>query len=545
MENIISTCFEASTEATRTIASYSHVIPTVLSLILGIFVFVKSKYNFFSKIFLSFIVVFSLWLLGDFIIWTSEKYNLIYALWAPLDYIEIVFYVLGLYFALVFVKKSDISTFWKIALFALTLPALFLTVTLQSVTGFNSYWCEAGNSEFLSNYKLFLEGAILVVFLSYMLSPLFKSLPRKQKISDLVVLGSMFLFLATFGITEYLASITGYYEMNLYSLFLLPIFLVAIIYSVFELDIFKIHLLGTHYLVVGLMILMGGQLFFITSTTNKLLTILTMILLAGLSIILFRNLKKESDQRTHIEKLNIQLEGLLKQRESLVHLVTHKVKSSFTRSKYIFAGILDGTFGEANAEVQKRAKQGLESDNMGIETVDLVLNAANLSTGTVKYEMKTLDFKEIILKTFAEKKIQAEAKGLVMESLIHDSKDDVYNVLGDAFWLREAVNNLIDNSIKYTKTGKITVSLEDGNGKVKFSIKDTGIGITDEDKKGLFTEGGRGKDSVKINVDSTGYGLYSVKLIIEAHKGKVWAESEVGKGSAFYVELDAVEPKAK
>ena len=56
----------------------------------------------------------------------------------------------------------------------------------------------------------------------------------------------------------------------------------------------------------------------------------------------------------------------------------------------------------------------------------------------------------------------------------------------------------------------------------------------------MFTEGGRGKDSVKVNVDSTGYGLYSVKLIIDAHKGKVWAESEgPDKGSTFYIELDA------
>jgi signal transduction histidine kinase len=67
------------------------------------------------------------------------------------------------------------------------------------------------------------------------------------------------------------------------------------------------------------------------------------------------------------------------------------------------------------------------------------------------------------------------------------------------------------------------------------------VGITDEDKKLLFTEGGRGKNSVKVNVDSTGYGLYSVKLIMDAHKGRTWAESEgPDKGSTFYIELDSV-----
>ncbi|MFA6177881.1 MAG: HAMP domain-containing sensor histidine kinase [Candidatus Paceibacterota bacterium] len=536
---IINTCYQTQ-NTIQTIVRYSHLIPLILSIILAIFVFVKAKFNLFSKIFLVFIVSFSLWLLGDYILWSSLNYHLIYAVWAPIDYLEIVFYVLGFYFATVFVKKTDISILWKVLLFVLTLPALFLSITKQSITGFYYPVCEALSNGFLSDYKLAVEAVLLLVILIYAITPLFKKFLWKEKKADFIVLGSMFLFLSTFGITEYLASTTGYYEMNLYSLFLLPVFLIVIIYSVFELDIFKIHILGTYYLVIGLMILMGGQLFFITSTTNKLLTVLTIILLALLSLILFRNLKRESDQREHIEQLNIQLGDLLKQRESLVHLVTHKVKGSFTRSKYIFAGLLDGTFGEINPEVKKYAQMGLESDNGGIQTVNLVLNASNLSTGSVKYEMKPVDFKEIVLKVLADKKIQAEAKGLQVESNIHDDKNDVYNVLGDAFWLTECVNNLIDNSIKYTKAGKINIDLHDGNGKVNFSIKDTGVGITEEDKKHLFTEGGRGKESVKVNVDSTGYGLYSVKLIIEEHKGKVWAESEgEGKGSAFYIELPA------
>ena len=183
----------------------------------------------------------------------------------------------------------------------------------------------------------------------------------------------------------------------------------------------------------------------------------------------------------------------------------------------------------------------MEYENMGIETVDLVLNADNLQKGMVKYEMKPTDFKEIIIKTLEEKKVQAEAHGLKIENEIDDGKENQYNILGDAFWLTEAVHNLIENSIKYTKTGKITVALHDGNGKVKLSVRDTGVGITEEDKKNLFTEGGRGKNSVKVNVDSTGYGLYTVKLVIDAHHGKVWAESGgPEKGSTFYIELDAV-----
>ena len=76
---------------------------------------------------------------------------------------------------------------------------------------------------------------------------------------------------------------------------------------------------------------------------------------------------------------------------------------------------------------------------------------------------------------------------------------------------------------------------------IVLSVEDTGVGISDEDKARLFTEGGRGKESVKVNVNSTGYGLFFAKQLIDAHKGTVRAESDgPGKGSRFVVELPAL-----
>jgi signal transduction histidine kinase len=248
-------------------------------------------------------------------------------------------------------------------------------------------------------------------------------------------------------------------------------------------------------------------------------------------------------QNLELARLYKQVDTLNKQRESLVHLINHKVKGSFTRTKYIFVGILDGTYGEVSTEIKKVAEQGLEFDNGGIQTVDLVLNVANLQNGLIKYDMKNVDLKDILLKTTEDEKAIIKVKGLELEVEIQDG---VYNVTGDALWLKEAIRNLITNSVTYTNSGRILVSLEKRIGqpnekdKILLSVKDTGMGITEDDKKNLFTEGGRGKDSVKINVDSTGYGLYSVKLIVDAHNGRVWAESEgLGKGSTFFVELPA------
>ena len=534
----INTCIIPSYASMRTLAYYSHLIPVFIMILLGILVLVKSKKDLFSKVFLSFIVVFSLWLIGDLITWTSGNYYLIYTVWSVLVCLEIIFYILGLYFTMVFNRKADIKIWQKILLFLPILIPIFITITGNSVVGFNYPVCLAFNNTFLDKYKLYLEIIILVVIFIFMLIPFFKKMVANSKKSHIIVLGSMFFFLSVFGITEYLGSYTSDYTYNLYSLFLLPVFLIAIIYAVFELDIFNVKMLGTYYLVFGLVVLMSVQLFFTNGVTDRFLTIFTVAMTVGLSIILFRNLKRESDQRIQIEKLNVDLEKLIQQRESLVHLITHKVKGSFTHSKYIFAGLIDGMFGVITPETKKIAQFGIDSDDAGIKTVDLILNASNLQKGTVKFDLKPVSFKEILLKTIEEKKEAIQQKGLGLE--INIGEDD-YKINGDVFWLKEVSNNLIDNALYYTKTGKIIIGLEKKIDKVLFSVKDTGVGVTPEDRKNLFTEGGRGQDSVKTNVNSTGYGLYSVKLIVEAHGGKVWMESEgKDKGSQFFVEFKGI-----
>ena len=343
------------------------------------------------------------------------------------------------------------------------------------------------------------------------------------------------LFLSIFSGSNIFGEILKTYEINLFGPIGMVIFLGLLSFMIVKYQIFNIKLIATQALVWSLVILIGSQFFFIKVLTNFILTGATFVASIVLGYFLIKSVKKEIQQKEALERLNISLQSLIKQRESLMHLINHKVKSSFTHSKYIFAGLLDGTFGEVNEEVKKRAGQGFEANEVGIKTIDLILNITNMQKGLIKYDLKKLDFRDIVLKVFSEKKITAEKKGLKIEK---DIVENGYYVSGDAFWLQEAVNNLIDNSIKYTKQGGIKVELKKSDGKVILSVKDTGIGLTFEDKENLFLEGGRGKNALRTNVESTGYGLYSVKLIIEAHKGRVWAESEgENKGSTFFIEL--------
>jgi len=182
--------------------------------------------------------------------------------------------------------------------------------------------------------------------------------------------------------------------------------------------------------------------------------------------------------------------------------------------------------------------QALAETRQGAASVATILKAANLKKGTVTYTKEPFDMKALAAEAVEKERFMAEKKGLALSFTADDSS---YQMTGDKEQINSHVlRNLIDNSINYTPTGSIATSLKKENGKIIFTVKDTGVGITDEDKAHLFTEGGHGKNSQTINVHSTGYGLFITKSIVEAHGGTVRAESEgQGKGSTFVVEFPA------
>ena len=98
--------------------------------------------------------------------------------------------------------------------------------------------------------------------------------------------------------------------------------------------------------------------------------------------------------------------------------------------------------------------------------------------------------------------------------------------------------NVLDNAIRYTQEGGITVKLKTQNSKLKIIISDTGEGLTKEEISKLFKSFSRGEAGTKFWTEGAGLGLYLARKFVEMHGGKIWAESEgKGKGSTFYIEL--------
>jgi len=224
-----------------------------------------------------------------------------------------------------------------------------------------------------------------------------------------------------------------------------------------------------------------------------------------------------------------------------LHIINHQIKGYLAKSRNIFSELLtEPSYNACTDEAKPMLEEGFKSLTEGVDFVRDFLDASNIERGSYTYVMEPLDFRALVSDVAEKQRGIIEEKGLTFETNLAEGD---YKTKGDKTQLEQAVRNLIDNSLRYTPNGKINVELQITNDKkILLKVSDTGVGISDELKPKLFTKGGRDKDSLKINVNSTGFGLSFVKGVVEAHKGRVWADSAGhNQGSTFYMELPVVE----
>lgn len=167
--------------------------------------------------------------------------------------------------------------------------------------------------------------------------------------------------------------------------------------------------------------------------------------------------------------------------------------------------------------------------------VEQILEFAGANSGKKKY-----DFREQSVKTIVENAIR-DCRGLIDENGFEvemEIAENLPNVKADANALKQAIQNLIGNSLKYSNGEKwLKISAQNGGGKVKITVEDRGIGIAPKDLKHIFEPFYRAKAVVDEQIHGNGLGLSLVRETVEAHGGKITAESEIGKGSKFIVHL--------
>jgi signal transduction histidine kinase len=522
-------------------AYYSHLVPVAIALFLGFYGLIKARFSLLSVIFCLFTASFCLWLLGDMVTWTTPHYRPIIFFWSWLDYANVVFFALGVYFFGV-LSRGDISVFEKVILVVVSVPAFLLSVTGHSVSEFYQPACEVIENGTTTFYKLVAEVSYVVMILvSFFIA--FPKADRAKKIQISVVMSAMLLFFAVFSLTEYIATITDIYEINLYGLFVLPIFLIVMVFAIANLGVLKVRFLGTQILVYTLIIMIGSQFLFLESSTDAALNIITLFVTVFFSLILLRNTKKELEARIQIEKLasdlgvaNTRLQELDKQKTEFISFASHQLRSPLTAMKGYASLILEGDYGAISDDLKKAARVIFDSTKTLAAVVDDYLNVSRIELGQMKYEFASIDLKSLVQDVVDELKPNVEKAGLTLE--FKTDPAGTYFMSADKEKLKQVISNVIDNSVKYTPKGSIAVELTSTERMIKLVVKDTGIGISPEVISKLFSKFSRASNANKTNMRGTGLGLFIAKEIVTAHGGKIWVESEGdGKGSTFFVEL--------
>lgn len=232
-----------------------------------------------------------------------------------------------------------------------------------------------------------------------------------------------------------------------------------------------------------------------------------------------------------------------RQRDEFISTASHEMRTPVAAIE----GYLALAMNEKVSKIDDKARTYLnkaheEVEHLGQLFRDL-LSITKLEEGKLPDHPKPTEINDIVLKVIDEARFVAEKKGLELnfkngtEIITEQSVKPLFYAMVDPERLREAIVNLIDNAIKYTKRGEVFVSAQADTQVVTIGVHDTGVGISPEDQRHLFEKFYRIDNTKTREVGGTGLGLYIVRTLIENYGGRIWVESEPDKGSVFYFSL--------
>ena len=250
--------------------------------------------------------------------------------------------------------------------------------------------------------------------------------------------------------------------------------------------------------------------------------------------------RDEVGQLAHaFNRMAAELESVERQRRDLVANAAHELKTPITAMHAHLENLLDG--------VEQPDPETLEvmlgqAERLG-RLVDQLSDLSRLESGDVPLHRGRVAIAPLVDRVVSEIEVARAVRGVRVESEI---SDQVPAALADAERVHQVLFNLLDNAVRFTPAGgRVSVTAEGHDGSVQVRVADTGVGIPAEHLPRLFERFYR-VDSARSRDDGgTGIGLAIARSVIEAHGGRIWAESRPGEGSVFVFELPAAAPRGE
>ncbi len=226
------------------------------------------------------------------------------------------------------------------------------------------------------------------------------------------------------------------------------------------------------------------------------------------------------------------LKQMDKRKSAFVANVSHEFKNPLGNMKLSLAYMREGSAGAITDKQKMMLDIAQRSTERLIRLVTDLLDISRIEAGKMKLKKEEVPVAAVAGEVIAANTSEIAAKHITLEEVLSESAGSVW---ADRDKLTEVIINLLSNAVKYTPAGgKVTLSLSGTKKEVRFEISDSGPGIAREDFCKLFDKFER---LTAEREEGTGLGLAITKDIIELHKGRIWVESELGKGSKFIFTL--------
>lgn len=542
---------------------YSHLPIIIISLLLAGFVLFQNRKALPNVILFFTLAAFIIWTLCDSIYWASNRSDVIMFTWSLDILFEPLVYIGALYLLYVLIKGTDLSFIQKLFLGIIYLPTVILVPTQYSLSGFDVGTCLSNETPLIVYLSYGTEILLTLWVLSLSVIEFIKSKNGESR-QKIILLGTgVILFLIAFGWGNITGSFTDNWQLGQFGLFGMPIFAGFLVYSIVKFRTFNIKIIGTQALVVALWIALFALLFVGNIYYARIIISLTLILFLVMGALLIRGVLREVKQREQIAKMaedirkayeiekkakedidrayvtekkaKEELEKLDKVKDQFLAQAQHDLRTPLTSIRGYLDLILNGTFGKQNKKtVEVIKKMEVVAQNM-IRKINNFLDTSAIRLGKNPVTLKPgIELNPILDEIVTELEFKAKSKDIYMKM---EKPNKVFMVNADREKLKAAIFNVVDNSIKFTTQGGVDIRLENHN-TVKIIISDTGIGMSQENVKTLFTRMFERDEQAKQTASGSGIGLYLSTQIIKYHNGKIWAESAgEGKGSTFYIEL--------
>lgn len=366
----------------------------------------------------------------------------------------------------------------------------------------------------------------------------FKSDQKERLRVQYVMMGFSFWVVISLIFTVYFALIQNtfrYTYLSNYSIFFLLGFTA---YAIVKQELFGIRVVITTIFVGLIAILLGlDALVFTDQLLLQLFKGLVLFIFLYFGYLLIRSVMREIQQREEIERLS-------NAKSEFISIASHQLRTPLTAIKGYISMVLEGTYGKLPQKAKKPIENVYESNEKLVKLVNDLLSYSRLESGKIEITKEKTSIVDLVSNIVEMFKVEAKNNGLYLkfEKPTHSTGsgqgEPFPEILIDPDKIRDVISNLINNAIKYTPKGGITVKIQKPNSKILITVSDTGVGMTKEEISQLFQSFTRGAAGSKLYSQGAGLGLYIAKKYVEMHDGTLTVVSPgQGKGTTFTIEL--------